>query len=68
MLLFQISITQMGVEKLIWCRKQKLSRIQFYIFIGPPNIFQGSNIFYFENLKSLQVVVNAFLFNFSNKL
>ena len=50
MSLFQSSITQKGVEKSIWCRKRKLPEIQFYIYCGPPNIFQGSNIFDFEDL------------------
>ena len=46
---FQNSITQKDVEKSIWCKKQKFSRIQFYNKRGPPKIFGELNIFEFEN-------------------
>ena len=41
---FQSSLVQVGVGKSLWYRKQKLSKFQFYIFFGPKNIFQRSNI------------------------
>ena len=64
---FQSSITQKGVEKSIWCRKQKLSRIQFYIFYGPPNIFWGSKYFFiemsnFQNAISQKGLIEKFWF------
>ena len=66
-LLFKTSITSQGVEKWTWCRKRKLSEIQFYIFSGPPNIFWGSKYFFiemphFQNAISQKGLIKKFWF------
>ena len=41
-------LMQIRISFPTWCRKQKLSKIWFYISKGPLNIFQWSNIFDIE--------------------
>ena len=55
------------MEKWAWCRKRKLSKIQFYIFKGPPNIFWGSKYFFiemsnFQNAISQKGLIEKFWF------